>query len=141
MNPRFWIACGGIVGALGVSLGAFGAHGLEDRLAALGFSSEEILRRGELFATAARYQMYHAPMIVVAGLLLSWGRSRIAAAAGWCYLGGVAIFSGLLYAMVFASRAYDWLGAIVPIGGTLLIAGWILLAASARAAPFRNERL
>ena len=52
-------------------------------------------------------------------------------AAGWAFLFGILIFSGLLYALVLVGPEYRWLGAIVPIGGLLLIVGWLLFAIGA----------
>jgi uncharacterized membrane protein YgdD (TMEM256/DUF423 family) len=116
MTPNRWIAIGALLGAAGVALGAFGAHGLE------GLANHE---------TAVRYQMWHALAIVVVGIVLGIRPSPWWNAAGWAFLAGVVIFSGLLYVLVLAGPSWRWLGAIVPIGGLSLIAGWILLAAGA----------
>jgi len=130
MRARHYIIAGAVYGLLGVALGAFGRHGLPGWLEMLGHG-EEFTRRSALFGTAARYQMYHAPMLVLVGMLLQSQASRLLRAAGSCYLAGVLIFSGLLYAMTFLPRSFDLLGAIVPIGGTLMLLGWALLAAGA----------
>jgi len=110
----------GAVNALvAVAAGAFGAHGLRDRLSP---------RHLEIFETAARYHMYHA----LALFAVAWLASRqapLAGAAGWSLVGGIAIFSGSLYAL--ALTGIDRLGAITPVGGLGFIAGWALLAAAA----------
>jgi uncharacterized membrane protein YgdD (TMEM256/DUF423 family) len=121
MDGRTWIAAGAIVGALGVTLGAFGAHGLDDYLTETGQAAN--------YETAVRYQMYHALALVLVGVLAERRSQRWLTIAVWCFLFGVLGFSGVLYALVFSQVRV--LVAIVPIGGTLLIIGWAALAASA----------
>jgi uncharacterized membrane protein YgdD (TMEM256/DUF423 family) len=117
MGGMTWIRVGAVVGGLGVIAGAFGAHGLEGKLDSRGF---------EVFETAARYQMYHAPALIAVGLLMMSGRGGFATKlAGWSFLVGVLIFSGTLYALAFTG--IRWLGAITPIGGLGLIVGWFAL--------------
>jgi uncharacterized membrane protein YgdD (TMEM256/DUF423 family) len=128
MQPNRWITVGALLGAAGVGLGAFGAHGLEDRLAAAGWDEAQVLRRVDIFETAVRYQMFHAPAMVLVGLLGLFRRSTCLWVAGMFFLLGVLVFSGLLYVLVFAGDQWRWLGAVVPIGGASLIAGWVALA-------------
>jgi uncharacterized membrane protein YgdD (TMEM256/DUF423 family) len=137
MQPNRWIMVGAIMGAVGVAIGAFGAHGLEKRLEnqreARGWNDpitlrKEVDRRVAIYETAVRYQMFHAPALIVVGLLGFQRRSKSLTAAGWLFLMGVLVFSGLLYVLVFAGDQWKFLGAIVPIGGTALIAGWVMLA-------------
>ena len=90
---------------------------------------EELAHRLANFDTAVRYQMYHALGLIALGLLMTSRRSRWFTATGWLFLGGVAIFCGLLYALVFSGPRV--LGAIVPIGGLAMIAGWVALAMGA----------
>lgn len=118
MSPRSWLVLGALLGGLGVIIGALGAHGLKDKLVELGREAD--------YETAVRYQMYHAIALVAVGLLGAQGRTVSLQVAGWCFLLGVLIFSGLLYALIFTGQR--WLGAIVPIGGTLMIVGWFSLA-------------
>ncbi len=119
MTGKSAIVAGALLGALGVAAGAFGAHGLEERL------SEEALG---WWRTGAQYQLLHAPAVVAAGLFacLAGGRGRSAA---FLFISGAVIFSGTLYAM--ALGAPRWLGAVTPIGGVSLIAGWVALAVAA----------
>jgi uncharacterized membrane protein YgdD (TMEM256/DUF423 family) len=120
-GPR-WIAVGAVSGALTVGLGAFGAHALESHVAPADLA---------LWQTAVHYQGLHALALMLVGL---WrGQGGKGCAAGWGFLAGSAIFSGTLYAM--ALGAPRWLGAITPIGGTALIAGWVALAISAWRQP------
>jgi uncharacterized membrane protein YgdD (TMEM256/DUF423 family) len=133
MSPlaQRWIAVGSLVAAAGVALGAFGAHGLEKQLSALGYSGDDLTHRIANHETAVRYQMWHAIAIVLVGLALNIQPSSWWHAAAWAFLVGVLIFSGLLYALVFADPSWRWLGRIVPIGGLSLIVGWLLLAIGA----------
>ena len=128
MNSRRWIVAGGVLGCASVALGAFGAHGLPDRLVADGWGSEQITRRIELFQTAARYQIYAAIVLLFLGLFARQTMSRLIGAAAWCMLVGNCVFSGLLYTMTFAGEDWNWLGAVVPIGGVLMIISWALIA-------------
>jgi uncharacterized membrane protein YgdD (TMEM256/DUF423 family) len=116
MTPN-WIFLGALLGAVSVMAGAFGAHGLASRLDA---------RSLELWETAARYLMYGAFALVLVGLLGRQGAVRGITGAGWCLLIGSLIFSGTV--SVLALGGPRWLGAITPIGGTLLIAGFLLFA-------------
>lgn len=113
-----WISIGAGLGALAVVFGAFGAHALKDRL-----TPEEL----EWWKTGVLYHALHAIALVAFGL---FARERNAGIAGLCFLVGTAIFSGTLYAM--ALGAPKWLGMITPIGGLLLIAGWLAFAVAAR---------
>lgn len=110
------LAC--LLGGLAVALGAFGAHALEGRLSAGDLATYE---------TAVRYQFYHAlALIAVVVVLGRWPQATAAIAAGWLFVAGIAIFSGSLYVLVFSG--IRWLGAITPIGGVAMIAGWLTLA-------------
>lgn len=118
--PRACLIAGAVLGGLSVAAGAFGAHGLAPLLAASGQAAN--------WETAARYGMYHALALLALGLLAG-GRPaarRLVSAAAWCLLLGTVIFSGCLAALALSGVRI--LGAIVPIGGTLLIAGWGLMA-------------
>lgn len=115
---RALIALSGVFGLLGVGLGAFGAHGLRGLVA----TAEDAARRTEWWETAARYHLVHALAIGLAAWLASRGEGLGARAAGGSFAAGIVVFSGTLYAM--ALGAPRWLGAITPIGGVLLMAGW-----------------
>ena len=114
---RTFLLIGSLAGALGVAFGAFGAHGLRGRL------SPEMLA---VFETAVRYQMYHA--LALLGVAYAVGRwpQGSAAAAGWCFVTGIALFSGSLY--VLSLTGIRWLGAITPFGGLAFLIGWVWLA-------------
>jgi uncharacterized membrane protein YgdD (TMEM256/DUF423 family) len=131
MLPSRWIAVGAILGALGVALGAYGAHGLEKQLAAWGYVGQDLAKRLANHETAVRYQMWHALAIVLVGLALTNRPTPWWQASAGALLLGVLIFSGLLYALVVTGPSWRWLGAVVPIGGISLIVGWLLLAVGA----------
>ena len=117
MNPNPQKArLAALLGFLAVALGAFGAHGLQETLKANGAV--------EIWKTASHYQMIHAVMLLVLGLFSS--SEVLARFAWWSFLFGVLIFSGSLY--VLSVTGLKWLGAITPIGGLLLMAGWLLTA-------------
>ncbi len=118
MNMSIWIARGAACAAVAVVAGAFGAHGLRES-----FDAKQM----EWWSTAVDYHFWSTPGLLSAGFLSSTRASR---AAAWCLMLGVVVFSGTLYAM--ALGAPRWFGAITPIGGVLLIVGWLLLAWAAR---------
>jgi uncharacterized membrane protein YgdD (TMEM256/DUF423 family) len=107
-----WIA-GAALGLTGVALGAFGTHALRGQipLALLG-----------VFETAVRYQMLHAPVVLVAALAHARSQGRSWLLAGWMWVGGIVVFSGSLYLMV--ATGWRMLGAVTPLGGAALIGGW-----------------
>jgi uncharacterized membrane protein YgdD (TMEM256/DUF423 family) len=99
------IICAALSAVLAIGAGAFGAHAVSGREA-------EWLRTGGL------YQMVHA----VAALAVM----RMDRRAGWVLLAGAMVFAGSLYAM--ALGAPRWLGAVTPVGGVMMIVGWLGLA-------------
>lgn len=101
-----------------VILGAFGAHGLKARVGAEPLA---------WWQTGVQYHAWHALGLLGIGLLLLLQPSLAQArTAGWLLQAGILVFSGTLYAMTLGGPR--WLGAITPLGGTLLIIGWAVLA-------------
>jgi uncharacterized membrane protein YgdD (TMEM256/DUF423 family) len=121
---KLFLSLGAISGALAVMLGAFGAHGLKDRL------SEKMLAN---WMTGVEYHFYHTFAILAVGLLALHIQPRLLTSSGWAFVAGIAIFSGSLYVM--ALTGITKLGAITPIGGLLFIIGWLLLVAAVVKAP------
>jgi len=117
---RTFMFVGALMGFVGVGLGAFGAHALRGRL------SPEMLA---IFETAVRYQMYHAIALLAVAAMMSRVDGRSVVIAGWSFIAGILIFSGSLYAL--ALTGVTMLGAITPIGGLALLAGWVALAIAA----------
>jgi uncharacterized membrane protein YgdD (TMEM256/DUF423 family) len=126
-----WIAIGALLGAIGVALGAIGAHGLNDFLARQGFSGDDLHRRAGMFDTAVRYQMLHAIALVLTGLALQQHDCKCWRFAAWAFLVGIILFCGLLKALVFLDSKWYWLAHVVPFGGGAMIAGWLGLAIGA----------
>jgi uncharacterized membrane protein YgdD (TMEM256/DUF423 family) len=117
-----WTATGAVMMALGVMIGAFGAHGLQGRIDAHAM---------EIYQRAVLYHFIHSiGILIVAGLS---GAGLVARGSAnwvcWLLLAGVVLFSGSLYALVLSGAQI--LGAITPIGGVSFIAAWVVLAVSA----------
>lgn len=110
-----WIAIASLNLAFAVTLGAFGAHGLKTMATA-----EQLA----WWQTGTLYFFFHALGLLIVGVLIKhFGFSQLPA---WLLQAGIVIFSGSLYLM--ALGAPRWFGAITPIGGLLMIAGWLYLA-------------
>jgi uncharacterized membrane protein YgdD (TMEM256/DUF423 family) len=114
---RVFIGLGALLAGIGVVLGAFGAHGLEGRVSP---------DRLDTFRTGVQYQMYHALALLVVGWAVAQGWGPLLHWAGYCFVGGIVVFSGTLYLLVLTDTG--WLGAITPLGGVAFIVGWVLLA-------------
>jgi len=112
-----WLRAGALAAAIAVALGAFGAHGLKSRV------PPDLLA---VFETGVRYHMYHALGLLAVAWIASRAPGPWCHAAGWLFLGGIVVFSGSLYLLVFTGAR--WLGAITPLGGLAFILGWVALA-------------
>ena len=120
-----WFAAGAVLSGLGVLVGAFGAHGLRDRVTA------DMLA---VFETGVRYHLIHGLAILAVAWAASRWPSAWIGAAGWLFAAGIVVFSGSLY--ILAISGVRWWGAVTPIGGVCFLAGWAALAAGAlRASP------
>lgn len=107
-----------VSGFLAVGLGAFGAHGLKNRL------TEDMLA---VYQTGVHYHFYHTLALLGVGLLLRQvGNHALLAASGWAFIVGMLLFSGSLY--VLSITGVRWLGAITPLGGLAFLVAWALLA-------------
>ena len=116
MDYVTWARAGSAAMFLAVALGAFGAHALKAVL------SDEMKA---VFETGVRYQTYHALGLFAAAWLGSRFPSRFVSAAGACFMGGIILFSGSLYALSLTGiRKF---GAVTPLGGLLFLIGWTLL--------------
>ena len=129
--PKTYLLLAAISGFLAVALGAFGAHGLRDKLSA------DLLA---VYQTGVQYHFYHTlALLAVAVLMLlasssalpssSLAASSLLKWSGNLFAVGIVIFSGSLY--LLAISGVRWLGAITPIGGVAFLAGWICLAVAA----------
>lgn len=119
---RIFTIFGATLGFLAVALGAFGAHALKAH-----FSAYPNLEA--TFETAVKYHFYHALAI----LFVAWASTQwsgpLVTWAGYLLLIGILIFSGSLYLLVLTNT--PWLGAITPIGGVAMLAGWLCLVLAA----------
>ena len=120
---QIFLSIGAILGGLSVAGGAFASHALREKI------SDRSL---EIFETAARYQMYHALALLLVALLYriyQQSAPPTLLASGWLFIIGIVLFSGSLYALSLTNVKI--LGAIAPLGGAALIAGWGALAFAA----------
>jgi uncharacterized membrane protein YgdD (TMEM256/DUF423 family) len=116
---RLFIAIAAVLGGTAVAAGAFATHALKPHL------TERLLA---VFETGARYQMYHALALLLVALVRgqALGSLGLLTVAGWAFVAGTAIFSGSLYALALTGQ--NLLGAVAPVGGAVLMAGWGCLA-------------
>jgi uncharacterized membrane protein YgdD (TMEM256/DUF423 family) len=127
---RFLLLASTINGFLAVALGAFGAHGLKNRLADV----PDVARRLGWWETAAHYHLLHALALAILALACDRLPQRWLGRAGTAMLVGIALFSGSLYLM--ALSGVTALGAVTPIGGAALLAGWVAFGIGAlRSSP------
>ena len=114
---QLFFAFGSGFAALGVIVGAFGAHALKTHI------SPDMLMT---FEVGVRYQIYHALGLIAVSWAASQWNSQLISVAGWLFVVGIVIFSGSLY--ILSLTGIRWLGAITPIGGLAFILGWLFLA-------------
>lgn len=116
MNLTFW---GAVMLALGVAIGAFGAHGLQGKLDDYSMN---------IYERAVLYHYIHALGILLVSALLSAHAisESLGRWAGILLLLGIVFFSGSLYTLAISGNRM-W-GAVTPIGGVSFIAGWVVLA-------------
>lgn len=117
MLHKIFLIFGSIFAFIGVSLGAFGAHFLKQRL------DSDMLN---IFEVGVRYQMYHALALIAVALIANSMSNSYIMAAGWSFIAGMIVFSGSLYVLSL-SGVRAW-GAVTPLGGLLFLLGWVLLA-------------
>lgn len=128
MTPQRLLIAAGIMGFLGVALGAFGAHGLKATLEATGQ-----LKNWE---KAVFYQLIHA--VALLALALASRPLPTAGTIGWCWLAGVVCFSGSLYWLALGGPI-KLLWPVTPLGGLLLLGGWALMIAGAWRQPAKTN--
>ena len=116
MQKQF-IIIGSAMAAIGVMIGAFGAHALKEMLTAS--------NRLDTFETGVKYHFYHSIGLILIGIIANQFPQKDFNIAGYLMLAGVFIFSGSLYILCLTN--IKWLGAITPVGGLLMILGWIFI--------------
>lgn len=119
---KTFLQLAGLLGALAVGFGAFGAHALKKMV------SEVALN---VFDTGVRYQFYHVFALAIIGILFRDFPGKWMLWAGNLFLIGIILFCGSLYVLTYTKAAVkpnlDWIGAITPLGGLAFIAGWICM--------------
>ncbi|KAF3766851.1 hypothetical protein M406DRAFT_20331, partial [Cryphonectria parasitica EP155] len=105
-----WWRVGAVYGAAAVCLGAFGAHGLKQRI--------NDPAKLASWATAAHYQLIHSVAVLVA---------RDNPLAAGLFTAGMTMFSGSIYALILDPARFKVLGPVTPLGGLCLIGGWLSL--------------
>lgn len=117
-----YVKIGAAAALLAVAIGAFGAHGLEDRIPADDLA---------VYETGVQYHMAHAlGILLIAALADKLNSRKLALWAARLLLAGIVVFSGSLYLLAISGE--KWLGAITPLGGVGFLAGWLCLILAAR---------
>ncbi|MDN3492917.1 DUF423 domain-containing protein [Winogradskyella bathintestinalis] len=117
MTHYIIIATGALLGMLAVIFGAFGAHALKKIL-----STEQL----HSFEVGIKYQMYHSIVLLVLGL----SKTHVTSATYWCFTIGIILFSFSIYGLVLSDakgKKLRFVGPITPMGGLLLVIGWLLV--------------
>jgi uncharacterized membrane protein YgdD (TMEM256/DUF423 family) len=116
------LIAGILFSGLAVILGAFGAHGLKPLL-----TPEQL----QTFETGVKYEIYHALALLATGIIYSECPFKPVRYASACFITGIVLFSGSLYAMTALKLGGEvglgGLGILTPIGGLFFILGWLLL--------------
>lgn len=111
-----------LLGALSVTMGAFGAHALKKIV------SEEAVN---IFDTGVRYQFYHVFALAAVAILFREFDNKWMLWAGYLFIAGIILFSGSLYFLTYVKAtdktSLNWVGAITPLGGLAFIAGWLCM--------------
>jgi uncharacterized membrane protein YgdD (TMEM256/DUF423 family) len=118
---RLFLFLSALNGFLAVALGAFGAHGLKRRLAAVADGVERL----DWWRTASNYHLAHALALGLVALLFARSAGAALTVAGFAFLVGIALFSGSLYAMVLTG--VRGLGVVTPFGGLAFLVGWVAI--------------
>lgn len=120
-----WLKTTGIFGTLAVAIGAFGAHGLSNKL------TETQLHT---FETGSEYHFYHTLALLGVALLMKQQHvhKKMLNRAGWAFTLGIILFSGSLYLLACKNilnieNFTSVIGPVTPLGGLCFIIGWIML--------------
>jgi uncharacterized membrane protein YgdD (TMEM256/DUF423 family) len=116
-----FLLIGSLLAGLGVAMSGLGAHGLRRQ------TNLDQIRTYEI---GVRFQITHALALLLASIaVVYWPESILPRLAGWLFVGGILVFSGSLYFLVFTGKRF--FGKLTPFGGLAFIAGWLCLAATA----------
>jgi len=130
---RVFLLIASLFGAASVGLGAYHAHGMEKMLLAKELPPDVITKYLGYVETGVRYQMFHALALLAVAILLGRGPSRLLTAAGVCFVAGVVLFAHPLFLKALDEVSLPWF--VIPSGGVVLIAGWLILAVYAVRKP------
>ena len=122
MSSRIIILIAASAAIIGIALGAFGAHALQEKLATAGHT--------DTWETATRYHLIHAVALFALGVWMSthMGSPHMARAACF-WIAGILLFSGSLYGL--SLEGPRWLGPVTPLGGVSFMIGWVFVALAA----------
>lgn len=141
---------GGVLAGLGVILGAYAAHGLDQQLVGIyGEETREVA--GQTipaaqkyltdFRTGVTYQMYHSLGLIAVGVVSFLRPGKSLQVAAWCFMLGILLFSGALY--VIALKGPHWMGVrwglVAAFGGVSYIIGWLAFAIGACPCGMKSE--
>jgi len=136
MGFRFWVVVAGLLGAMGVLMGAMGAHM---------FAGDLIGERAVFFEKAWRYHMLHVMAILASAWLIWIFEYRFDGKGAWsarlaaiCFALGILLFSGVLYIRAIAGGSPTL--PLVPVGGMSFILGWIMITVSGFRLPSFNGK-
>ncbi|CAG8440648.1 10410_t:CDS:2 [Funneliformis caledonium] len=115
-SPLFLWRAAAVLGATGIALGAYGAHGLQKRT-----MDQAKIKNWQI---AANYQMIHSIALLVLSSVRHPATGRDASFAGSLMLTGILMFSGSIYLLVMDRNTFKFLGIVTPIGGLIMLAGW-----------------
>jgi len=115
-----WLGTAAVCGALAVVAGAFGAHGLREQVAPEQLSA---------WTTASQYHLLHSAVLLALALYGRLSERSVDLQSG-LILAGIVLFAGSIYLLVLTGQR--WLGPVTPLGGLLLIGGWLSLLWLAR---------
>ena len=116
MNKNLTITS--VIGITTIVLGAFGAHTLAKTLTIEGMNS---------FETAVRYQMYHVIVLLFVNTYKGFSAKQQSRISKF-FFGGILLFSGSIYAIQLLNVSAKTIWFITPLGGLLLILGWVFMA-------------
>lgn len=122
MNSKKILVIAGILGALAVIFGAFGAHALKESISADQLTS---------YKTGVSYHFYHTFLLLGIGILYKLKASKMLRIAAWLCIIGILFFSGSIYLLsckdIIGINNTSWIGPVTPLGGLLFIVSWLLL--------------
>ncbi|MFC4619923.1 DUF423 domain-containing protein [Camelliibacillus cellulosilyticus] len=115
---KLFVILGAANAFVSIALGAFGAHGLKEKLSA---------HYMDIYHTGVQYHMMHALGLILIGILADKlsSQSGLMAWAGWIMFIGIVLFAGSLY--LLSVTKIGVLGAITPIGGVAFLVSWLLV--------------